>query len=106
MMKTIALIFGLMTMGLTTHAYADFFHLGAGGCRTPTGGHGTYTVAHNVSWSECRTECISTPNCKAVEYGIHYNGISNCEVHTSPINHTSGYQYNRQRSVSCWGYTP
>lgn len=106
MVKTIALIVGLLIMGVAPLAHADLYHLGAGGCRTPGGGSGTYVLHQQVSWAQCRLLCHQNNQCKAVEYTIRYNGVSNCEVHTAPINQTTGWDYNRQSNTSCWGYTP
>lgn len=106
MMKTIALIFGLLTMGVASQAYADLYHLGAGGCRTPAGGQGIYSVHPDVSWQGCRNLCVQNSQCKAVEYNLRHNGTTNCEVHTQPINHTTGYVYTRDHITTCWGYTP
>lgn len=106
MLKTIALVSGLLTMGFASQAHADFFHLGAGGCRTPSGGGGTVVRHQNVSWKECRTKCIEHDSCKAVEFTMRYDGDSACEVHINPINHAADHIYRRTSITSCWGYTP
>ncbi|CAK0897704.1 unnamed protein product [Prorocentrum cordatum] len=65
-----------------TSVYATF----EGGCRTQSGGLGTFTV-ESLEYGDCQSACTSDPTCVAYEH----NGVgTTCELHTEAITHGKG----------------
>ena len=71
-----------------TDTIVSWTKLGTGGCRTPSGSHGNFTLHQDVATERsCLSLCaVGRVPCKAVEYN---RATRACEVHTAHIDRVS-----------------
>jgi hypothetical protein len=102
MLRKIALVAGLVVMGLSSQARAALLFLGPGACRSASGAAGSFDVHKNVSWPQCTLHCVTLPTCRAVEYTMFANGTTNCEVHKKSISSVTSSDFTAGHLNTCW----